>query len=128
MNDPSVALQEALLSRLEDEVSCPVYDGAPLDAPMPYLSIDRELASNITPIAGRKREQRLIYLSVWSAAHGQAEVKGITAQVVAALDERRLPLRVGRAVSVRVEQVGAQRDPDGVTYQGSITVRVITTH
>lgn len=128
MADPSVALQEALFARLEAEVSCPVYDGAPLDTPMPYISFDREISSNTRPIAGRKREQRLIYLSVWSDAHGQAEVKRINGEIVAALDERRLPLAVGRAVSVRVEQADAQRDADGVTYQGSITVRVITTH
>jgi len=128
MADPSVALQEALFARLEAEVSCPVYDGAPLDTPMPYISFDREISANTSPIAGRKREQRLIYLSVWSDAHGQAEVKRINGEIVAALDERRLPLEVGRAVSVRVEQADAQRDADGVTYQGSITVRVITTH
>ncbi|WP_339546322.1 DUF3168 domain-containing protein [Pseudomonas sp. RA_35y_Pfl2_P32] len=128
MADPSVALQEALFARLEAEVSCPVYDGAPLDTPMPYISFDREISANTRPISGRKREQRLIYLSVWSDAHGQAEVKRINGEIVAALDERRLPLAVGRAVSVRVEQADAQRDADGVTYQGSITVRVITTH
>jgi hypothetical protein len=128
MADPSVALQEALFARLEAEVSCPVYDGAPLDTPMPYISFDREISANTSPIAGRKREQRLIYLSVWSDAHGQAEVKRINGEIVAALDERRLSLAVGRAVSVRVEQADAQRDADGVTYQGSITVRVITTH
>ena len=128
MADPSVALQEALFARLDAEVSCPVYDGAPMDAPMPYVSFDREISTNSSPIAGRKREQRLIYLSVWSAAHGQAEVKRIIGEIVAALDERKLPLTVGHAVSVRVEQADAQRDADGVTYQGSITVRVITTH
>ncbi|MFS0827596.1 DUF3168 domain-containing protein [Pseudomonas phoenicis] len=128
MADPAVALQEALFARLEAEVSCPIYDGAPMNTPMPYVSIDRELAVNASPIAGRKREQRLLYLSVWSDAVGQAEVKRINGEVVAALDERALPLAVGRAVSVRVEQVDAQRDADGVTYQGSITVRVITTH
>ncbi|WP_263226519.1 DUF3168 domain-containing protein [Pseudomonas alabamensis] len=128
MADPAVSLQEALFARLEAEVSCPVYDGAPMDAPMPYVSIDSEIAVNTSPIAGRKREQRLLYLSVWSNAIGQAEVKRINGEVVAALDERSLTLSVGRAVSVRVEQVGAQRDADGVTYQGSITVRVITTH
>ncbi|WP_421557141.1 DUF3168 domain-containing protein [Pseudomonas canadensis] len=128
MPDPSVALQEAMLARLEAEVSCPVYDGAPMDSDMPYVSFDREISTNISPIAGRKRQQRLIYLSVWSDAHGQAEVKRILGEVVAALDERRLLLDVGRAVSVRVEQADAQRDADGVTYQGSITVRVITTH
>ncbi|QLG90767.1 DUF3168 domain-containing protein [Pseudomonas yamanorum] len=128
MADPSVALQEAMLARLEDEMSCPVYDGAPMDSDMPYVSFDREISTNISPIAGRKREQRLIYLSVWSDAHGQAEVKRINGEIVAALDERPLLLTVGRAVSVRVEQADAQRDADGVTYQGSITVRVITTH
>ncbi|CRM71170.1 hypothetical protein [Pseudomonas sp. 31 R 17] len=128
MADPSVALQEALYARLLAEVSCPVYDGAPMNSPMPYVSFDREISTNISPIAGRKREQRLIYLSVWSDAHGQAEVKRILGEVAAALDERRLPLTVGRAVSVRVEQADAQRDADGVTYQGSVTVRVITTH
>lgn len=128
MADPSVALQEAMFARLESEVSCPVYDGAPMDTEMPYLSFDREISTNISPIAGRKRQQRLIYLSVWSDAHGQAEVKKILGEVVAALDERRLPLTVGRAVSVRVEQADAQRDADGVTYQGSVTVRVITTY
>ncbi|MBD8601510.1 DUF3168 domain-containing protein [Pseudomonas sp. CFBP 8771] len=128
MADPSVALQVALVARLESEVSCPIYDGAPLDTPMPYLSIDREISTNISPIAGRKRQMRLIYLTVWSDAHGQAEVKRINAEVTAALDERRLPLEEGRAVSVRVERADAQRDADGVTYMGAITVRVITTH
>ena len=128
MADPSVALQEALYARLLAELSCPVYDGAPMNSLMPYVSFDREISTNISPIAGRKREQRLVYLSVWSDAHGQAEVKRILGKVVAALDERRLPLTVGRAVSVRVEQADAQRDADGVTYQGSVTVRVITTH
>jgi Protein of unknown function (DUF3168) len=128
MADPSVALQEALLARLEAEVSCPIFDGAPMNTDMPYVSFDREISTNISPIAGRKRQQRLVYLSVWSDALGQVEVKRILGEVVAALDERRLPLDVGRAVSVRVEQSDTQRDADGVTYQGSITVRIITTH
>ncbi|MDD1977121.1 DUF3168 domain-containing protein [Pseudomonas tussilaginis] len=128
MADPSVALQEALFARLEAEVSCPIFDGAPMNTPKPYVSIDREISTNARPITGRKREQRLIYLSVWSDATGQAEVKRINGEIINALDERRLPLATGRAVSVRVEQADAQRDADGVTYQGSITVRVITTH
>ena len=128
MADPSLALQEAVFARLQAEVSCPIYDGAPLNADMPYVSIDREVSVNSSPISGRKRETRLLYLSVWSDAVGQAEVKRINGEVIAALDERRLPLEVGRAVSVRVEQADAQRDADSITYQGSITVRVITTH
>jgi len=128
MADPSVALQAALFARLQAEVSCPVHDGADINTPKPYVSIDREISTNVRPIAGRKREERLLYLSVWSDAVGQAEVKKINGEVIAALDERRLPLADGRAVSVRVLQSDAQRDADGITYQGSITIRVITTH
>ncbi|AIN57800.1 DUF3168 domain-containing protein [Pseudomonas soli] len=128
MADPSVALQAALFARLQAEVSCPIHDGADINTPKPYVSIDREISTNVRPIAGRKREERLLYLSVWSDAVGQAEVKKINGEVIAALDERRLPLADGRAVSVRVLQSDAQRDADGITYQGSITVRVITTH
>lgn len=128
MPDPSVALQEALYARLTAEVSAPVYDGAPLDTPMPYVSIDREVSSNTRPIHGRRRETRLIYLSVWSDTQGQAEAKRLVGEIQAALDERPLPLDVGRAVSVRIIEAGTQRDADGVTYQGSVTVRIITTH
>jgi hypothetical protein len=128
MADPSVALQEAIFARLTSEISCPIHDGAPMNAPMPYVSIDREVSTNARPISGRRRETRLIYMTVWSDAIGQAEVKRINGEIIAALDERRLPLATGRAVSVRVEQADAQRDADGITYQGSITVRVITTH
>lgn len=128
MPDPSVALQAALYARLTAEVSAPVYDGAPLDTPMPYVSIDREVVKNTRPISGRRREERLIYLSVWSDALGQAEAKQIVGEIIAALDERRMDLEVGRAVSVRVIDSDTQRDDDGVTYMGSVTVRVITTH
>lgn len=127
MADPSLALQEAIFARLQAEVNCPIYDGAPLNADMPYVSIDREVSVNSSPISGRKRETRLLYLSVWSDAVGQAEVKRINGEVIAALDERRLPLEVGRAVSVRVEQADAQRDADGITYQARLPY-VITTH
>lgn len=46
MADPSLALQEAIFARLQTEVSCPIYDGAPLNAAMPYVSIDREVSVN----------------------------------------------------------------------------------
>ncbi len=128
MADPSVALQAALFERLSAQLSCPVYDGAPMDTPMPYVSIDREVATNMRPLFGKPRELRFIYLSVWSSTVGQAEVKKINGEIYDALDRKRLPLTVGRAVAVTVERLDAQRDADGVTYTGAVTVRVITTH
>lgn len=128
MTDVSTALQAALYQRLAAELTVPVYDAVPMDTPYPYVTFDSEQASNISPVSGRQRQQHLLYLSVWSDYQGQAEVKRINAEIYAALNERPLPLAVGRAVSVRVQRMSAEREPDGRTYQGAVTIRVITTH
>ncbi|WP_313489176.1 DUF3168 domain-containing protein [Stutzerimonas nitrititolerans] len=128
MPDPGFALQKAIFQRLSDELSVPVYDAVPMGTPYPYVTIDAERVTNTSPIAGRKREQRLIYLSVWSDYQGQAEVKRINGEIADALDERRLRLDDGRAVSVRMVSAESNREPDGRTYMGAVTFRVITTH
>jgi len=126
MSDPSLALQAALYQRLSAELSCPVYDAVPPEAAYPYVVLDAEAVTNASPLSGRKREHRYLYLSVWSNYAGQAEVKRINGEIAAALDERPLQLSAGRAVSVRVERMSTGREADGVTYQGAVTVRVIT--
>lgn len=128
MADPGCALQQALYQRLTAELSVPVFDAVPMDTPYPYVTIDNEQILNSSPISGRNRETRLLYLSVWSAYQGQAEVKRVLGELRAALNERRLPLSVGRVVSMRVQAASSNREPDGRTYQGSMTLRVITTH
>lgn len=127
MADPSFALQVALAERLEAELSCPLYDGAPMNAPMPYVSIDSETVTNDDPLS-RRRDLRLFYLSVWSDFKGQEQVKQIMAEIDAALHERPMPLTTGRVVSVRVIRKQSNRDSDGITYQGSVTLRIITEH
>lgn len=128
MADPGFALQQAIYQRLAAELTVPVYDAVPMDTPYPYVTIDSEQVVNATPISGRMRETRLLYLSVWSDYQGQAEVKRLSGEICAALNERRLPLTVGRVVSMRVLRTESNREPDGRTYMGSVTVRVITTH
>lgn len=127
MADPSFALQVALFDRLAAEVSCPIYDSVPMDAPFPYVSLDYEISSNDDPLASR-RDIRLFYLSVWSDFKGQEEVKRLMAEIDAATHERPLPLTTGRVVSIRVDRKQTNREPDGVTYQGSVTLRIITQH
>lgn len=128
MADPSLALQKAIYQRLTDEITVPVFDAVPMDTPYPYVTLDFETLTNASPVSGRNRDQRLFYLSVWSDYQGQAEVKRINGEIYTALNERRLPLETGRAVSVRVQNMSSNREPDGRTYQGSVTVRIITTH
>ena len=127
MADPSFALQVALFARLESEVSCPIYDSVPMNAAFPYVSLDSEVSNNNDPLASR-RDIRFFYLSVWSDFRGQEEVKRLMAEIDAATHERPLPLSAGRVVSIRVERKQANREPDGVTYQGSVTLRIITQH
>lgn len=128
MSDPGLALQKAIYEKLSASLSAPVFDDVPDDTPFPYVTLDYEAVDNTTPISGRKRENRLFYLSVWSNYQGQAEVKRINAEIVAALDEVPLPLDTGTAVSVRVVRTETNREPDGKTYMGSVTLRIITQH
>lgn len=127
MADPSFALQVALFDRLELEVSCPIYDSVPMNADFPYVSLDYEISTNKDPLASR-RDIRFFYLSVWSDFRGQEEVKRLMAEIDAATHERPLPLTTGRVVSIRVERKQTNREPDGVTFMGSVTLRIITQH
>lgn len=128
MSDPTLALQKALYERLTGALSCPVFDSVPDKQPYPYVTLDREFSSNTSPLTGRERENRLFYLSVWSNYAGQAEVKRIMIEIRTALNEKPLPLENGRAVSVRVTRCESTREPDGKTYMGSVTLRIITQH
>ncbi|WP_150801651.1 DUF3168 domain-containing protein, partial [Pseudomonas fluorescens] len=109
-------------------LTVPVFDAVPAGTMYPYVTLDYEAVDNTTPVSGKKRENRLFYLSVWSSYKGQAEVKRINGEIAAALDEVPLPLSTGTAVSVRVLRAGTHREPDGVTYMGSVTLRIITQH
>lgn len=132
MSDPGLALQKALLDRLTEPgvISCKVFDSVPEKTRLPYVVMDTEISSNATPISGKKRENRLFYISVWSDYKGQREVKRINAEVAAALDRfaLSLPADQGRVVAVSVLRTETNREPDGKTFMGSIVVRIITQH
>lgn len=127
MADPSFALQVAVLERLRAEISCPVYDGVRMNTPRPYVTIDSEIVANSDILNGR-RDTRLFYLSVWSDFMGQEEVKRLMGEIDSALHRRPLPIDVGRVISVLVDRKQSSRDADGETYQGSVTLRILTEH
>ena len=128
MSDPGLALQKALFEKLTIALATPVFDAVPANTPYPYVTLDYETVDNTTPVSGKKRENRLFYLSIWSDYQGQAEVKRINGEISEALDEIALPLSTGTAVSVRVLRTETNREPDGKTYMGSVTLRIITQH
>ena len=128
MSDPGLALQKALLDKLSASLTVRVFDAVPAKTPYPYGTLDYEVSNNASPITGRKRESRLFYLSVWSNHKGQSEVKRINSEIAAVLDRVELPLGAGRAVLVSVLRTETSREPDGVTFMGGVTLRILTQH
>ncbi len=127
VTDVSSALQKAIYERLSGLISVPVFDSVPESTRYPYVTIGRELGSDRTPLNNRRRRhQRILYLTVWSDYPGQAEVKRINGEVDRALHGVRLALEVGRVVGLEVSNTDSTPDADGVTYQGSVTIKVIT--
>lgn len=127
MSDPSVALQAAIYQRLASQLSCPVYDAVPEGAALPYVTLDYEVSDNRDYLRQRK-DQRWAYLAVWSDYQGQKEVKEIMAAIDAALHGYRPTLTTGRVADIRVDRKRTNREPDGRTYQGQVTLRIITEH
>lgn len=127
MTDPSLATQAGIYQRLVDALDCPVYDHVPEDARPPYVVIDYEVVSARNALS-RRRDERLLYLSVWSDYPGQAEVKRLIADIGAALHGQRLALPSGLSTSIAVQRTSTNREPDGKTYQGQIVLRLITPH
>ena len=126
MAEPTKALHKALLASLQSACSCSVYDAVPQDAAYPYVVMDDTQSSNQDFINSRM-EQRFYYLSIWSRQPGQAEVMGIIEEIDA-IHEQPLALDTGNAFSVRVERKRTVREPDNLTFMGSVTLRIFTDH
>lgn len=127
MTDPSLPLQKAVYTALANALSCGVYDSVPQGAAYPYVVIDREEVIDADYLASRK-DERFLYLSVWSRYHGQKEVKEIMADIDAALHRQKLAMDSGRMIICYVQRKTTLRDSDNLTFQGAVTLRVLTEH
>lgn len=127
MSEPSVAVQTAIYTALQGLSAADVYDAVPQGAAYPYVVIDSTLIMADDPLASR-RDERIIYLSVWSQYRGQKEVLEIMAEIDALLHQQSLSLSTGRMVRSYVKDKITNRDADNLTFQGRVTLRVITEH
>ncbi len=126
VTDRSWLVQKALFERLSTGlVPVAVYDAVPQGASYPYVVIGDEIADNADFVASAK-EQRLIYLSVWSIYEGQKEVKEIMGRIHDLLNRQRLCLDEGHTVGMWVLRARASREPDNVTFMGQVTLKIIT--
>jgi len=128
MSIPTVAIQKAVYQKLSSALGAViVYDSVPQETVMPYVSIDRVEVMASDYLASRK-DERFVYLSVWSRYRGQKEVLDVLSVMDGAMHNAALNLENGHAVSCRVVRQNTSRDSDGLTFQGSMTLAIRTTH
>lgn len=134
MSDPSAAVQKAVYAALAASGAItrggsdvPVYDHVPEGTAKPYVVLESMISAAADYLSNRK-DDRLLYLSVWSTYRGQAEVLDIMEQIDAALADARLTLETGALIRCQVAQKRTVRDIDMVTFQGQVTLRLMTAH
>jgi hypothetical protein len=131
VSEPSNAVQKALYQALTvgspAPLSAAVYDHVPQNASYPYVVIDAQETAEDDHLT-EQLDERFIYLSVWSRQRGQKEVNTLIGQIHDALHQQRFALDVGRMVNCLVIRKRSGLDADGLTYQGSVTVKVRTEH
>jgi len=117
------AVHDAVYTRLDDQLSVPVYDHAPQGAGFPYVTLS---AQEVDPIdsLGVNAGVHEITLTVWSDHRGQQEVLGLIGDIYDALHHYDASLSSGTLVLMRVSERRTQADADGVTYMGTVTVEV----
>lgn len=127
MADPGLALHKALLAALDAALTVDVWDAVPQGSAYPYVTVDTSMAANADYLTSRK-DERFVFLSIWSETRGQEEVLSIIGQIDAAMSGATLTLDTGRVVRVWIDRKSTQRDADNVTFMGQVVLRIITEH
>lgn len=124
MSEPSAAFQTAVYAELDANLSVPIYDSVPQAATYPYVTIDFQDSNNANFLAGRK-DEKVMYFSVWSDYRGQKQVLDIMAELDTLLDDKKFTLSTGRIAQMRVLSKRTNREADGVTYMGQLRLQVL---
>jgi len=118
------AVHDAVYSRLNSQLSVPVYDHAPQGAAFPYVTLSAHdvIAQDSQGINAGLHD---ITLTVWSDHRGQQEVLDLMGEIYDALHHFEASLSSGVAVLMQIAERRATQDADGVTYMGTVTVEII---
>ncbi len=128
MSDNTLAVQKAIYTTLTTALyPVKVYDAVPQGAAYPYVVINNTEVMNADFLNSRK-DERFIYLSIWSQYRGQKEVIDIMTDIDDALHRKALSLESGSMVQSFVQNKHTMREPDNLTFQGSVKLRIITQH
>jgi hypothetical protein len=121
MSREALALQKAIITTVEAEVSTPIYDAVPQGTGYPYITYNQSTVSEDDFLDDRL-DQVSVSLNVWSRRRGQQEVLEIMADLDDSLHLRKLALDDGQLVSLRVTAKRTNREPDNETFMGQLTL------
>lgn len=125
MSDPILAIQKAIYEALDAALDpVPVYDKVPQNSTYPYIVLNNMEVANADYLNARKSEV-FMYISVWSQYRGQKEVIELSQTIEATLHRNLFTLDTGRMVQCHVQNRNTMREPDNLTFQGMIKLRII---
>jgi len=127
MSDPALALQTAIYAELNANLTVPIYDAVPQNASFPYVTIEYQESVNGNFLTSRT-EQKTIFLAVWSDYRGQKEVLTIIAEIDNLLHEKNLTLSAGRIALMQIAAKRTNRESDGVTFMGRVSLKITLQH
>ena len=124
----AATVQKAIFSTLKAALlvdSVDIFDHVSQGEAKPYVVLD---AQDITPrdYLVAQRDFRRVYLSIWSDYRGQKEVLDIYKVIYDTLHRQPVSLDNGRMVRCEVERFRSIQDADGLTYTGTVTLKLIT--
>lgn len=124
---PLLPLQRAMYALLSEELSVPVYDFIPEDAPYPYVDLGEctEMPDNDH---GSYGSEITYTLHVWTEAEGFSEGLAIADEISRVLDHRKENLSPTghHVVSVRRELTRTMRDPNPRLRHVPVRYRICT--
>lgn len=127
MSDLSIAVQTAIFTTLKNGLTAgvKVYDAVPQKSSYPYVVIDNMTALEMDALV-ESRDDRFMYLSIWSQYKGQKEVLGIISEIVALLHRKKLSMSEGKMIDCFCASRQTMRDADNMTFQGAVKLRIRT--
>lgn len=128
MSNLAHAVQAAVKAALDTAIApAKIYERVPDKASFPYVVFDGQEGIAADAL-DEPRDEIYLYLSVWSKYSGSKEVLQLIGKIYDAMHRAQLELTEGRMVRATVTRRRNRREPDGVTFMGNVTLRIIAEH
>jgi hypothetical protein len=101
-----------------------VYNHVPQHTIFPYIIIGKSSASNISNLYKSGADYE-ITINIWSQEAGSKQTSDIMEKIYALLHEGNLSISGKSVIAMRIENTSIEIENDGMTYKGTIDLRVI---